>query len=567
MQRNCKKGERIITRTARVMVCFALVYTSSLKAQNQTVGLFVNSEDSFNGYTLVSVNAAHTSHLIDNCGRVVNEWHSNYRTGESSYLLEDGSLLRTARLSSNTFNGGGIGGRVERFSWEGDLVWSFEYASAQAHLHHDIAWMPNGNILMLAWERKVENETQAAGRLGSQELWPPHILEIEPTGTEGGNVVWEWHAWDHLIQDADPTKPNFGVPSENPQRFDVNFGSPSSGGPPGSNGGDWFHCNAVTYNPDLDQIMFNSRKWSEFYIIDHSIGTEEASGPAGDVMFRWGNPVTYGQGTELDQELFGQHDSHWLINEGPVHGENPLASVLIFNNGLNRLVGSGSSIDELTLPLQSDGTYAWDGDVPAGPNELDWRYPETLPSSFYSSYISGSQRLPNGNTLICNGADGHIFEVNDSEEVVWDYVSAMSQFGPIDQGSTNLENATFRAYRYAPDYPGLQGRDLTPGEPVESNPFALVCEIYSEPVGMAAEYAGDQELIAYPNPVIESLQFEVSQPSVIRILNMQGQLIHTFEADGRMIWDASGLMPGPYLIQATSLNSQISTAFQKFMKR
>ena len=90
------------------------------------------------------------SFLINNCGEVVNQWTSEYRIGLSAYLLEDGSLLRTGQLSSGAipaFSGGGTGGRVERFNWEGELVWHIDWADDTKHHHHDIE-MLNGNIYL-----------------------------------------------------------------------------------------------------------------------------------------------------------------------------------------------------------------------------------------------------------------------------------------------------------------------------------------------------------------------------------------------------------------------------------
>ena len=80
--------------------------------------------------------------------------------------------------------------------------------------------------------------------------------------------------------------------------------------------------------------------------------------------------------------------------------------------------------------------------------------------SFYSSYISGADRFPNGNTLICEGAHGRIFEITEHGEIVWEYVNPF--FAP-DREGRNPSNATFRAHRYAPEFVGFAGRELDPG--------------------------------------------------------------------------------------------------------
>ena len=98
--------------------------------------------------------------------------------------------------------------------------------------------------------------------------------------------------------------------------------------------------------------------------------------------------------------------------------------------------------------------------------EIEWTYEGSPPVSFYSSYISGADRLPNGNTLICEGAHGRLFEVTRRGEIVWEYINPF--FAP-DSGGTNLSNATFRVHRYAPEFTGFTGRDLDPARHANLN--------------------------------------------------------------------------------------------------
>jgi hypothetical protein len=124
---------------------FLLIFIANWSFAQQTVGIFQNDSLSYNGYTLLFPNVSKTTYLLDNCGNVVHTWESDYNPGLVAYLLENGDLLRTARIGSN-FNGGGSGGRIERFNWEGELLWSYNYSSADFHQHHDIEYLPNGNI-------------------------------------------------------------------------------------------------------------------------------------------------------------------------------------------------------------------------------------------------------------------------------------------------------------------------------------------------------------------------------------------------------------------------------------
>jgi len=91
-----------------------------------------------------------------------------------------------------------------------------------------------------------------------------------------------------------------------------------------------------------------------------------------------------------------------------------------------------------------------------------WNYSAPNPTDFYSVNISGVQRLPNGNTLICAGAPGIVFEVTPQKKVVWQY--NLPGFG--GRGGPNARQV-FRAYRYGTEFPGLTGKPLAAGKPLE----------------------------------------------------------------------------------------------------
>ena len=191
----------------------SLMLLSPVRAQFRTVGLFLNDSSSFNGYTLFAPLSYINTYIINNEGRLIHLWEGNNRPGLSAYLLENGNLLRTASVTNNTFNAGGKGGLIQEFEWEGDLIWEFEYSSDQYLQHHDVEKLPNGNTLIIAWEYKDFEEVLGAGRnpnlLSQGSLWPDYIIEVEPNGSNSGVIVWEWHVWDHLIQDYDSTQLNY----------------------------------------------------------------------------------------------------------------------------------------------------------------------------------------------------------------------------------------------------------------------------------------------------------------------------------------------------------------------
>jgi hypothetical protein len=429
----------------------------------QGVGLIRNDPGTFAGYTLVSPLQSTSTFLIDMNGRVVKEWATDSTPSSIAYLLESGNLLR-AGLAPNPRRTAGGGGKMQEFTWNGELVWDFAYGTATATQHHDFTRLPNGNILMLVKEKKTAAEAIAAGRIPSTvegtEVQPDSLFEIRPIGKTGGEVVWEWHLWDHLIQDLDATKANYGDVAAHPERVDINYNvTPGQRANP-----DWTHFNAVDYNANLDQVLVSLRNFSEIWIIDHSTTSKEAagrsggrSGKGGDLLYRWGNPRVYRAGTAEDQRLYGQHNAHWIPQRLSGAGH-----ILIYNNGDTRPGSMYSTIEEIVLPADSNAGYALGPDKKFGSDRPVWTYAASNPTDFYSVNISGAQRLPNGNTLICAGAPGIIFEITPQKKVVWQY--NLPAFG--ERGGPNARNV-FRAYRFAPDFPGLKGKLLAVGKPLE----------------------------------------------------------------------------------------------------
>ena len=162
--------------------------------------------------------------MVDVSGVVDQVWTSAYSSAWAHYLDRDGSLLRV--VVTESFPIGGSAGGVQRVGLDGTVRWDFRYDSGGKLSHHDIEELPNGNVLIVAWEDKTEAEAIAAGRnpaLLEGILRPDHIVEVKQTGLTTGEIVWEWHAWDHLIQDFDPTRENFGVVADHPELIDINY--------------------------------------------------------------------------------------------------------------------------------------------------------------------------------------------------------------------------------------------------------------------------------------------------------------------------------------------------------
>jgi len=427
-----------------------MIHLTFINAQEQTVGLFINDPESFEGYTLFSKGGMGT-YLINNEGLLVQSWTRS--PGSPSYLLESGNIF--FRIAG-----------CRELTWDDQIVWKYSDPMS----HHDVESLPNGNVLLITRERKTYIEAIAAGRNPASidtvnGLTPLHIIEVEPTGLDSGTVVWEWHVWDHLIQDFDPGKTNFGIVAEHPELADINFPVEPNNK---NNPSDWLHTNSIDYNPALDQIIVSLAYNCEIWIIDHSTSTFEAadhtggnSGKGGDILYRWGNPQAYRRGTGGDKKFFITHDAQWIEPGCPGEG-----NIIVFHNGNWH---NASSIVEIIPPL--DGyNYILSPDSAYGPSEPVWTYSAEPPTDFFSGSISGTQRLANGNTLICDGCYGTFFEVTPEGQTVWKYINPVVSDGILAQGDTlpdnipgRKDNFIFKIRRYAPDYPGFVGKDLTPG--------------------------------------------------------------------------------------------------------
>jgi hypothetical protein len=165
------------------------------------IGLILNTPQAYEGYTLFAPKHYTRTYLMDNQGQIINTWDSPYEPGQSVYLLPNGQLLHCSFIKGSGGTGGGEGGRIEEYDWDGNLVWEMDYHSRDYGTHHDIEPLPNGNILALVVERKSLQECLDAGfteqSLRDRELLPDYVIEIEPTYPRGGSIVWEWHVWDH----------------------------------------------------------------------------------------------------------------------------------------------------------------------------------------------------------------------------------------------------------------------------------------------------------------------------------------------------------------------------------
>jgi hypothetical protein len=543
----------------KFIVTSLLLHVFSHSQAQQTTGLFQYDAQAEDGYVLWSpLMAGHNIYLMNNCGEVVHTWNSPHTAPANSlYLLEDGTLLYPAKADSaqnHPIDGGGAGERIRKVDWEGTVLWDYIYYDGEKRLHHDIEPMPNGNVLAIAWVLMDSAACVAAGRdpekISSSVLWSERIIEVEPTGPNSGNIVWEWDLWDHLVQDFDPTKNNYGVVAEHPELLDINWLNTFIAD---SSRNDFVHLNSVAYNAELDQIVLSSQVHSEIWIIDHSTTTEEAAGHSGgtygkggDFLYRYGNPQVYDRGSAADQMLWRQHDAHWIPE-----GLSDAGGIMIFNNGLDRPT-SFSEIDVIAPPVSEQGVYALADGEAYGPSNKVWNYRADDLTSFFSYFISGARRLPSGNTMICSGQTGRLFEVTYDGDIVWEYVSPAVQWSilgssdpvPVTPGGFP-ENVVFRAEKFPADHPAFTGRDLSGGQQLEADPVITNCI-----VGMEEESIDAGPLSIYPNPTDGMVTISATAGAQMRIIDMTGRtiMVSTMSSD-LMYIDLSAQPKGIYLMR------------------
>lgn len=445
-----------------------MIYSFEFYCQNR-LGLIEQKYGSANGYVLFAPLHSKTTYLIDKCGKQIKTWTSKYTPGQSVYLLPNGHLLRTANDSNKIFKGGGI---IEKYSWDNKLIWSYKISSETECQHHDIYPMNNGNILVLVWEKKTKKEAILAGRdpkLVGETIWSEKVIELKPLGKDKAKIIWEWYAWDHLIQDIDSTKNNFGVVNQNKQLLDLNFLA--------STNADWLHFNSIAFNIERNEIILSNRNFSEIYIIDHSTTSEESKkhhggkhNMGGDILFRFGNPQAYKNGNLTDQKLFGQHHAHWIEKDFEDGGK-----IMLFNNGQGRRTDLYSSIDIIEAKLDSNSKYS-DPEFSSYRKIYSEKEKEEAGASFFSPNVSSAQRLRNGNTLVCSGATGRFCELNKSNEIVWLYINPVQREGIQKSGAVVGQNQVFRCTFYEKTFPAFKGKNLKAGSAIELNSLNSNCD-------------------------------------------------------------------------------------------
>ncbi len=511
-------------RTLLILItCFLITNSSQAQSEN-TVGLLqYNGSKSYPGYNLIYPNNQSSVFLLNQCGQLINEWPDENFTapGAVAKLTAEGNLLKaksSGEFTSPSFGAGGSGGIIELYDWDSHLLARRVIRDSIFRQHHDLAILPNGNIMCLVYERKFLEDIVEAGfdtiANNQTELWFDCVFELSP---DLDSIVWEWHSWDHVVQDFDETKNNFGDVKENAHRFDLNYQEFAFGR------SDFMHSNSIDYNEELDQIIISVRNYQEIWIIDHSTTVDEAatssggnSGIGGDILFRWGNPIAHKNGEVEDQTLIYQHDAKWISNESSEYD----GQLLVFNNKIGADISVGEILRTTFDTLGQKYLKQPDGNYFPEESTRQVSHPDSLKND--STHASNIQLLENGNFLICAASQGRIFELTDDEEPVWEYVVPLVFGEPVPQGTiiTASQNFNNQVQRYPLDFSGFIGKDLSPQEYLELEPNEEFCLLNS--IKDAEQQITSLEI---NNPVFERLLVKSEQTTLISIFDQQGRKI------------------------------------------
>lgn len=469
-------------------------------AQTPTVGLQELGENYDVGYTLFSPENNEFVYLIESCGFVLNQWEFDDRPNRTAYLLENGDVVRAGKKS------------LAIRDWDNNLKWSV--STSELGQHHDIEPLPNGNILIIAYDKYSKSQIVGQGMIESFEadsIILDKIIEIKPIGTSEFQVVWEWKLFDHLIQDLYPEKPNYGSVSENLHRFNINFNQINN----------FSHINSIDYNVELDQVLLSARNLSEIFIIDHSTTLEEASeftggnfDRGGDILWRYGNLNILGNGPFDSTDLYRQHDASWVEN-----GFEDDEAISVFNNNpgsfsklcLVRPVIESNSYKKTTNQFEpTSATLCWEGEI-AGSQMIEDRK-------------AGVKNLRNGHFLVCETSKGRITEIDKQGNIYWSYVNPHGE-EKFDQGSNNIEtNIIFRADRYPLNYLSNLERELPSGLSLIENNNRLSENCRYEILPVIAKQNDVQVINPVRNGVL-LLKKGANQIQELRIYSNTGKLL------------------------------------------
>jgi len=351
-----------------------------------------NPNKTFEGYTIYTDLRQLNNRilLIDMQGNILHYWKNRkFQFVYAEPILNGNLLILASKRRQNLPDG------LVELDWNGNVVW--EYFS-DAEVHHDSERLENGNTLILC------SKLRDVPEISPKPIEDDHIIEVN----HEKEIVWEWYTSEHFDE--------FGFNDEAKELI-------------AEYGGDWTHTNSIQSLPDNSigdirfkkgNILVSHRRTNIVFIIDKD---------SGQIVWKIGPD---------DNLTIGQHDAR-MIEEGLSGAGN----ILVFDNG-----GMAGYPEQFRL-------YSRVIEIDPVSQEVVWEYDATNSGlafgTFFSAFISGAQRLPNGNTLIDEGLNGRFFEITNEGEIVWEYINPY-----FYRSQEILTNKVYRIWRVPLNWPNIR---------------------------------------------------------------------------------------------------------------
>ena len=421
---------------AAIVLC-ALAPSPTAQSVYPTGTTIYDPDRSWNGFTVLSPLGTPAVLVIDMNGNVVKRWDDfNNSAGGPARVLPGGFVISASgarppyQESLELIQRDFAGTVLWRFSRNEEIKTREGNTISSARQHHD--WqrddfpagyyspestpgIKGGNTLILTHTNRVQP------KVSDVMLEDDRLIEV----SSNGDVLWQWVASDHI--DELGFAPDARAAIKAAAAFNKPRGS-----------FDWLHVNSATYlgpNRWFDQgdtrfapnnVIISSREASLLAIV----------GRDGSIVWRLGPDFSASKELRAIRQIIGQHHAHLIPKGLPGAG-----NLLVFDNG-------GSSGYGFATPIAPDGTGAFARatsrvlEINPVTLELVWSYTN---ARFFSTNISSAQRLPNGNTLITEGAPGRLLEVTNDRKIVWEYIYPVF-------GGANASNGVYRGYRIPYDW-------------------------------------------------------------------------------------------------------------------
>jgi hypothetical protein len=370
----------------------SLPYTSFTEEQvnPDSIGVIRWDRDrAWPGYNIYCSAATPEVLLVDMGGAVVHRWSLSLeesRAIEHALMLPDGDVITLNKR---------VG--IARLTWDSEIVWE-----NPLHAHHDIQQLADGTFLVLL-------ETS----MGYRNL---NVVfdEIARLGPDG-EVVQTWSTYDHL----DEIRREFDQRSFLDTLLDSLIAA----------GEEQDVRKGIRGLLEVRKINPSHRIYNYFHLNTISLLPETDLGLK-DERFAPGNLLTCARNVNQIAILDTAMEITWVWGEGVLewpHHPTMLknGNITIFDNGTRRGYSSVVEVNPAT-------------------DKIEWTYVATPPESFFTAQKGSVQRLPNGNTLICEGDRGRVFEVTDDGRIVWEWLNPLIKNGRRAQ--------VYRMTRLPPQY-------------------------------------------------------------------------------------------------------------------